>query len=52
MYNDLSKILFSNSAKVALVRPVFRQNDRTDTQNYKPVNVLNCFSKNEKFIDK
>ena len=51
--NDLSKILFSGYAKVAAVRPIFKKYDRTDIKEYRPVSLLNCFSKvYEKFLNK
>ena len=51
--NDLSKILFSDYAKVAAVRPIFKKYDRTDIKEYRPVSLLNCFSKvYEKFLNK
>ena len=42
--NDLSKHLFSNSAKVASEH-FFKKNDRRDIQNYRTVSTLNFFLK-------
>ena len=51
--NGLSKNLFSDYAKVAAVRPIFKKYDRTDIKEYRPVSLLNCFSKvYEKFLNK
>ena len=35
--NDLLRNSFSNSAKVASVRPIFKKGERTEIKNYKPV---------------
>ena len=43
--NDLLRNSFSNSAKVASVRPIFKKGERTEIRNYRPVSILNCFSK-------
>ena len=49
----MSKILFSGYAKVAAVRPIFKKYGRTDIKEYRPVSLLNCFSKvYEKFLNK
>ena len=37
--------LFSEKAKVAYVRPIFKKNGREKNENYRPVSILNCFSK-------
>ena len=37
--NNFSKNSFSNSAKVASVRPVFKKDDRTNIKNYRPVSL-------------
>ena len=45
--------MFSSSAKVALVRPVFKKNGRTDIQNYRLASIFNFFSEvYEKFLNK
>ena len=43
--NNLLRNSFSNSAKVASVRPIFKKGERTEIGNYRPVSILNCFSK-------
>ena len=43
--NDLSINLFSNYAKVASVRPIFKKEDRANIKNYRPVSLLNRSSK-------
>ena len=51
--NDLPRNSFSNSTKVPSVRPMFKKNDRTNIKNYRPVSLLNCFSKFHKtFLNK
>ena len=48
--NDITKF-FSEKAKVASVRRIFKKNEREKIENYRPVNILNCFSKvYEKFL--
>ena len=43
---------FSNSAKVACVRPIYKKDDRTKIKIYRPVSFLNCYSKiYEKFLN-
>ena len=50
--NDLPRNSFSNSTKVPSVRPMFKKNDRTNIKNYRPVSLLNCFSKfHETFLN-
>ena len=34
-----------DSAKIASVRPIFKKGERTEIKNYRPVSILNCFSK-------
>ena len=46
--NNLSRNSFSGSAKVTSVRSLLKSNDRTNINYYRPVSILNCFSKNEK----
>ena len=43
--NDLSKMSFSNEAKVAAVQPIYKKNSRKKIKNYRPVSILSCFSK-------
>ena len=43
--NDLLRNSFSDSAKIASVRPIFKKGERTEIGNYRPVSILNCFSK-------
>ena len=43
--NDLLKNSFFDSAKIASVRPIFKKGQRTEIGNYRPVSILNCFSK-------
>ena len=50
--NDLKRNAFSNSAKVGSICPIFKgKGERTEIKNYRPVSILNCFSKvYERFI--
>ena len=43
--NDLLRKSFSESAEIASVRPIFKKGERTEIGNYRPVSILNCFSK-------
>ena len=44
--NDLKRNVFSDSAKVASIPPIFKgKGQRTEIKNYRPVSILNCFSK-------
>ena len=43
--NDLSNIAFSDSGKLASFRPIYKKDDRNEIKNYRPVTILNCFSK-------
>ena len=43
--NDISSNKYSKHAKTATVRPIFKKDDRTNTKNYRPVSLLNIFSK-------
>ena len=44
--NDLLRNSFSlDSPKKASVRPIFKKGKRTEIGNYRPVSILNCFSK-------
>ena len=42
---DISKKKYSEHAKTATVRPIFKIEDRTKIKNYQPVSLLNIFSK-------
>ena len=44
--NDLSNNAFSDSAKLASVGPIYKKDERNEIKNYRPVSILNCFSKN------
>ena len=49
--NSLLKNLFSDFAKIALVRPIYKKGETTDIGNDRPVNISNCLSKiYEKFL--
>ena len=42
---DLKRNAFSDSAKVASIRPIFKgKGERPEIKNYRPVSILNCFS--------
>ena len=43
--NDLLRNSFSNSAKRASFKPIFEKGERREIGNYRPVSILNCFSK-------
>ena len=43
--NDLSNNSFSNEAKVATARPIYKKKSRNKIENYRPVSILSCFSK-------
>ena len=43
--NDISSNKYSKHAKIATVRSIFKKDDRTNTKNYRPVSLLNIFSK-------
>ena len=42
---DIKENKFSEDAKTALVRPLHKKNDRDKIENYRPVSILNGFSK-------
>ena len=42
---DLKENKFSENAKTALVRPIYKKYDRGKINNYRPVSLLNGFSK-------
>ena len=49
--NDITQNVFSEKAKAASVRPIFKKNELEKIENYRPVCILNCFSKvYEKFL--
>ena len=41
----LQRMLFSEKAKVASVRPIFKKNDHEKIDNYMLVSILNWFMK-------
>ena len=43
--NDLLRNSFSDPAKIPSVRTMFKKGERTEIGNYRPVSILNCFSK-------
>ena len=48
---DIAHNVFSEKANVASVRPILKKNEREKIENYRPVSILNCFSKvHEKFL--
>ena len=48
---DISKNKYSEHAKTTTVRPIFKKDGRTKFKIYRPVNLLNMFSKiYEKFL--
>ena len=50
--NDLSNNTFSDSEKLASVRPIYEKYERNEIKNYRPVSILNCVSKiYEKFLN-
>ena len=49
--NDISRARFPEEAKIANVRPIYKKDKRDELKNYRPVSILNTFSKiYEKFI--
>ena len=42
--NDVSNDVFSDSAKLASVRSIYKKVDRNEIKKYRPVSILNCFS--------
>ena len=50
--SDLKRNAFSVSGKVTSIRPIFSgKGERTKIKKYRPVSILNCFSKlYERFI--
>ena len=50
--HDISLSYFLDGAKNALVRPIYKKKDRQNKENYRPVSILNGFSKvYERFIN-
>ena len=48
---DLEKNKYSEEPKTALVRPIYKKNERNKVENYRPVSILNGMSKiYERFI--
>ena len=43
--HDLDNNSFSEGAKIATVGPIYKKSDRDKIQNYRPVSILNFFSK-------
>ena len=43
--NDILGNQYSEHSKTAAIRPVFKKDDRTKVKNYRPVGLLNIFSK-------
>ena len=44
--SDLKRNSFSDSAKVASIRPIFKEKEeKTEIKNYRPIIILNHFSK-------
>ena len=43
--SDLLKDSFSEDAKTASVRPIFKKKEHDKIENCRPVSILNCFSK-------
>ena len=51
--HDLVNNSFSEGAKIATVRPIYKKSDGDKIENYRPVSILNCFSKvYERFLHK
>ena len=43
--HDLDNNSFSEDAKIATVRPIYKKSIRDKIENYRPVSILNCFLK-------
>ena len=43
--SDIHSHIFPDSAKVAVVTPVFKKDNQHSKQNFRPISVLNTFSK-------
>ena len=49
--HDIDNNSFPEGAKIATFRPFYKKSDRDKIENYRPVNILNCFPKAyEKFL--
>ena len=49
--NDITKNVSSEKANAASIRPIFKKDGREKIENYRPIRILNCFSKAyEKFL--
>ena len=49
---DLESSCFSENAKISPVKPIYKKESRSDKNNYRPVSILNSFSKiYERFIN-
>ena len=49
--SDMQKSYFPDGAKIASVRPIYKKKCRNTLENYRPVSILNTFSKiYERFI--
>ena len=46
MNKDISNNKFSENAKTVTVRPIFKKGDRAEIKSYRPVSLLNIFTKN------
>ena len=42
---DIDLDCYSENVKIANVRPIFKKDERTKVKNYRPVSLLNIFSK-------
>ena len=42
---DIDNDRFSENAKIVSIRPIFKKMKRETVENYRPVSILNCFSK-------
>ena len=45
MNKDLESNSFSEGAKIASVRPIYKKKSRHQVKNYTPISILNAFSK-------
>ena len=43
--SDISEDQYSEHSKTDTVRPIFKKDDKTKVKNYRPVTLLNIFSK-------
>ena len=49
--NDFSNNAFSDSGKIASVKPIYKKDDRNETKNYRPVSILTSSNIYEKFLN-